>query len=44
MQQLSETTAGKLAVIGYAGNTAPDHTDHLHALGAHLTRWRVLRR
>jgi hypothetical protein len=44
MQQLSETTAGKLAVVGYAGNTAPDHTDHLYALGAVLERWRVTRR
>jgi hypothetical protein len=44
MQQLSETTAGKLTVIGYAGNTAPDHVDHLYALGAHLERWRVLTR
>lgn len=43
MQQLSETTAGKLIVIGYAGNTAPDHVDHLYALGAHVSRWRVLR-
>ena len=44
MQQLSETTAGKLTVIGYAGNTAPDHVDHLYSLGAHLARWRVLAR
>ncbi len=44
MQQLSETTAGTLAVVGYAGNTAPDHTDHLYALGAHIERWRMLRR
>lgn len=41
MQQLSETTAGKLAVIGYAGNSAPDHVDHLYALADLLARWRV---
>lgn len=41
MQQLSETTKGKLTVIGYAGNTAPDHVDHLYALGEHLKQWRV---
>ena len=35
---------GTLAVVGYAGNTAPDHTDHLYALGAHIERWRMLRR
>lgn len=44
MQQLSETTLGKLSVAGYAGNTAPDHTDHLYSAGAHITRWHVLRR
>ncbi len=44
MQQLSETTSGKLTVIGYAGNTAPDHVDHAYSLGAHLERWRVVAR
>jgi hypothetical protein len=44
MQQLSETTSGKLTVIGYAGNTAPDHVDHLYALADQLARWRVLGR
>jgi hypothetical protein len=43
MQQLSETTAGDLAVIGFAGNSAPDHMDHLFALGDVLRRWRVVR-
>ena len=43
MQQLSETTSGKLAVIGYAGNSAPDHMDHLYALGEQLARWDVLK-
>lgn len=32
MQQLSEVRAGKFDVLGYAGNSAPDHIDHLHAL------------
>lgn len=31
-QQLSEARAGKLHVAGYAGNSAPDHVDQLHAL------------
>jgi hypothetical protein len=37
-QQLSEARAGKFLLIGYAGNTAPDHMDHLHAL-PELLRW-----
>jgi hypothetical protein len=32
MQQLSEARQGKLLVAGYAGNSAPDHVDQLHAL------------
>jgi len=32
MQQLSEVKTGKLIVLGYAGNSAPDHLDHIHAL------------
>ncbi|MCU0256931.1 MAG: hypothetical protein MUF60_09305 [Vicinamibacterales bacterium] len=32
MQQLSEVRQGRFAVLGFAGNTAPDHVDHLHAL------------
>jgi hypothetical protein len=43
MQQLSETKRRNLAVIGYAGNSAPDHTDHLYALGDQLTRWKVVK-
>jgi hypothetical protein len=31
-QQLSEARRGKLLVAGFAGNSAPDHVDHLHAL------------
>ena len=32
MQLLSEAGAGRFRVLGFAGNTAPDHVDHLHAL------------
>lgn len=32
MQQLSQAGAGGFEVLGYAGNAAPDHVDHLHAL------------
>lgn len=32
MQQLSEVRAGKFLLMGYAGNTAPDHIDQLHAM------------
>src|SRR5262249_39559204 len=31
-QQLSEVSRGKFRVAGYAGNSAPDHVDLLHAL------------
>jgi hypothetical protein len=33
MQQLSEARRGNFHVAGYAGNSAPDHMDHLFALG-----------
>ena len=33
MQQLSEMRRGGLYVAGFAGNSAPDHMDHLYALG-----------
>jgi hypothetical protein len=32
LQQLSEARAGKFLVMGFAGNSAPDHVDQLHAL------------
>lgn len=32
MQQLSQVHAGNFKVQGYAGNTAPDHVDHYHAM------------
>jgi hypothetical protein len=38
LQQLSEARAGRLRLIGYAGNSAPDHVDQLHALPVFL-KW-----
>jgi hypothetical protein len=32
MQQLSEVRLGRLAILGFAGNAAPDHIDHLHGM------------
>jgi len=32
MQQLSEVRAGRFELLGFAGNSAPDHIDHLHAM------------
>jgi hypothetical protein len=32
MQQLSEAKKGRFMVLGFAGNSAPDHIDHFHAL------------
>ena len=40
MQQLSEVHAGRLWVLGFAGTTAPDHIDQLHALPELLQRLR----
>jgi hypothetical protein len=37
-QQLSEVRAGKFLLLGYAGNSAPDHVDQLHSLPEYL-RW-----
>ena len=37
-QQLSEVRAGKLLIVGYAGNSAPDHVDQLHSLAVYL-KW-----
>jgi len=37
-QQLSEVRRGGFLVIGYAGNSAPDHVDQLHSLAEYL-RW-----
>lgn len=38
MQQLSLAREHHFEVQGFAGNTAPDHVDHLHALGQFLNR------
>ena len=32
MQQTSEVRARRFLLLGFAGNSAPDHLDHLHAL------------
>lgn len=32
MQQLSEVSSGAFSLRGYAGNSAPDHVDHFHAM------------
>jgi len=32
MQQVGEVKSGNLLILSYAGNSAPDHVDHLHAL------------
>ncbi len=32
MQQLSEVRTGRFALLGFAGNSAPDHIDQLHAM------------
>jgi len=29
MQQLNEVKANNFLILGFAGNTAPDHIDHL---------------
>lgn len=36
MQQISEAKAGRLAILGFAGNSAPDHVDHFHGLATFL--------
>ena len=37
-QQLSEVRQGGFHLVGFAGNSAPDHVDQLHSLGEYL-RW-----
>lgn len=32
MQQLGEAASGNFLLMGFAGNTAPDHVDHFHAM------------
>lgn len=43
MALLSDTRAGRLRIQGFAGNSAPDHVDLLHAL-PDLLRMRERRR
>ena len=38
LQQLSEVRAGRFELRGYAGNSAPDHIDQLHAMPELLAR------
>jgi hypothetical protein len=38
MQQLSEVHAGQFELLGFAGNSAPDHIDQLHAMPEFLKR------
>ena len=38
MQQLGEAKRGGLLVMGFAGNSAPDHIDHYHAMPELLRR------
>ena len=38
MQLLSTAGSGSLQVLGFAGNTAPDHVDHYHGFPAFLAR------
>lgn len=41
MQQISHVRAGKFELMGFAGNSAPDHIDHYHALEVWLRRIRL---
>jgi hypothetical protein len=36
MQQISDVRQGGLNVLGFAGNSAPDHIDQFHGLGQWL--------
>jgi hypothetical protein len=38
MQQLSEVRAGRFELLGFAGNSGPDHIDQLHAMPELLAR------
>ena len=42
MQQTSEAGSGRFLVLGFAGNSAQDHVDHLHALGEFLRKMEKL--
>nr|WP_262903563.1 hypothetical protein [Niabella beijingensis] len=38
MQQISEASQGHFTILGFAGNSAPDHIDHFHGLPFFLSR------
>ena len=38
MQQLSEVRAGRFTLLGFAGNSAPDHVDQFHSMPEFLAR------
>ncbi|HET7551218.1 MAG TPA: hypothetical protein VFK04_08005 [Gemmatimonadaceae bacterium] len=38
MQQLSEARKGRLAILGFAGNSAPDHIDHAQGMPTFLRK------
>jgi hypothetical protein len=38
MQQLGEVRRGRFEVMGFAGNTGPDHIDHFHGMPEFLRR------
>ena len=38
MQQISEASEGNFYVLGFAGNTAPDHIDHFHGFYYFLSK------
>lgn len=40
LQQLSQARAGKFLLMGFAGNSAPDHVDQLHSLPVWLKQLR----
>jgi hypothetical protein len=40
MQQLSEAHEGNFTILGFAGNSAPDHIDHVEGMGVFLERLR----
>jgi hypothetical protein len=43
MQQLSEVRSGSFEILGFAGNSAPDHIDQLHSMPEMLSRLRSLK-
>ena len=43
MQQLSEVKSGRFDILGFAGNTGPDHIDHFQGLPEFLRMARSLR-